>query len=54
MRTSAIFDAKNYEFFKIYDLSARTREIEPVRTFCGQGESIFCDFVRTSFMEGSL
>jgi len=30
--------------------------VEPVRTFCGQEErgSIFCDFVRTSFMDGPL
>jgi len=28
--------------------------VEPVRTFCGQGGSIFRDFVRTSFMDGPL
>jgi len=37
MWTSALFSAKNIGFFKIYGVSARTRGIEPVRTFCGQG-----------------
>jgi len=33
------FGAKTLGFFEIYDVSARTRgeEVEPVRTFCGQG-----------------
>jgi len=35
MRTSALFGAKNFEFFEIYDVSARTRRVEPVRTFFG-------------------
>jgi len=55
MRTSALFGAKNFGFFEINGVSARTRDegsFEPVRTFCGQGEgSIFHDFVRTSFMD---
>jgi len=40
MRTSAIFDAKNVGFFEIDGVSAWTRErgVEPVGTFCGQGE----------------
>jgi len=42
MRTSALFGAKNFGFFKLYDVSARTRE------------SIFRDFVRTSFIDGPL
>jgi len=41
MRTSAVFGAKNFGFFGIYDVSARTRR-----------GSIFCDFVQTSFMDG--
>jgi len=53
MRTSALFGAKNFGFFEIYGVSSRIREVEPVRTFCGQGRrgSIFCDFVRMSFMD---
>jgi len=58
MRTSALFEAKNFGFFEIYGVSARTRgeEVEPVRTFFGQEGrvSIFRDFVRTSFMDGPL
>jgi len=59
MRTSALFGAKIFKFFKIYDVSARIRggeerKVEPVWTFCvqeGRG-SIFRDIVRTSFMNG--
>jgi len=36
MRTSALFVAKNFGFFEIYGVSARTREVEPVRAFFGQ------------------
>jgi len=36
MRTSSLFDAKNFGIFEIYGVSARTRRVEPVRTFCGQ------------------
>jgi len=37
MRTSALFGAKNFEFFEIYNVSARTRweGVEPLRLFCG-------------------
>jgi len=47
MRTSALFDVINIEFFEIYGVSAVTRRegVEPVRTR-GEG-SIFRDFVRT-------
>jgi len=40
---------KNLEFFEIYGVSATTRVVK-----CGQKGrgSIFCDFVRTSFMDG--
>jgi len=37
MRTSTLFGTKNFEFFEIYGVSARTRGVKPVRTFCGQG-----------------
>jgi len=39
MRVSALFDAKNLGFLKIYGMSVRTKgkEVEPVRTFFGQG-----------------
>jgi len=49
MRTSALFGAKNFGFFKIYGVSARTggKGVEPVRTREGP---IFRDFVRTSFI----
>jgi len=40
MRTSALFDAKNFGFFEIYDVSVRTRGVEPLRTVCGQGEGL--------------
>jgi len=55
MWTSALlFGAKIIGFFEIYGVPTRTRRVEPVRTFCGQGGkgSILRDFVRTSFMEG--
>jgi len=53
MLTCALFDAKNIGFVEIYGVSTRTGEgIKPVRT-TGRG-SIFRDFVRTSFMDGSL
>jgi len=38
IRTSALFDAKKFGFFEIYGESARTRRVEPLRTFGGQGE----------------
>jgi len=37
MGTTVLFDAKNFKFFKIYGVSARTRgmeRVEPVRIFC--------------------
>jgi len=68
MRTFALFGAKNFRFFEINGVSARTRggRVEPVRTFYGEGGgevasadkrgggTIFRDFVRTSFMDGPL
>jgi len=44
MRTSALFGAKNFEFFEIYGVSERTRgggRVERVWTFCGQGGQFF-------------
>jgi len=39
MRKSALFDdAKSLDFSEIYCVSARTRGVEPVQAFCGQGE----------------
>jgi len=32
----------------------RGGEVESMRTFCGHGGSIFCNFVRTSFIDGLL
>jgi len=58
MRMSALFGAKNSDFLKfiVCPLEQVGRSVEPVRTFCGQGgrRSIFRDFVRTSFMDGSI
>jgi len=52
MQASALFGAK---YFEIYGEFARTRGVEPVRTFCGQREgSIFRDFVWKSFTYGPL
>jgi len=42
--TSAVFGAKNFEFFDIYSVSRTDKG--------GKEESIFRDFVRTSFMDG--
>jgi len=56
MRTSALFGAKNFGFFEIYGVSARTRggglaSADILRT----GERvIFRDFLRASFMNGPL
>jgi len=41
MRTSVLFGAKIFRFFEIYGVSARTRGVEPMWTFCEQGGSIF-------------
>jgi len=48
LQTSALFGVKNSGFFEIYDVSSRTRGVEPVRTFFGQGAgvnifAILCD-----------
>jgi len=52
---SALFDTKIFGFFKIHGVYARIREVKSVRTFCAMGEgSIFRNFVRTSFMDGSF
>jgi len=56
MRTSALFGAKNFRFFKIYGVSVRTkRELSQCGHFAdkGEGGSIFRDFLRTSFMDAS-
>jgi len=53
--TCRLFDAKKIGFFKIYVVFARTKEVEPVRSFSGEGErSIFRDFVLTSIMADPL
>jgi len=38
MRTSALFGAKNFEFFVIYDASARSRGVSQY----GQEGKVFC------------
>jgi len=53
VRTSALFGAKSFEFFKIMVCPHGQdggRGVKPLRTR-GRG-SIFCDFVWTSFMFG--
>jgi len=37
MWTSALFGAKSIRFFEFYGVSARTKGVEPERTFFGQG-----------------
>jgi len=53
MRTSALFAEKISDFsnFMVCPHELWGRGFEPMRTFYGQGWSIFCDFVRTSFMD---
>jgi len=58
MRTSGLFGARNFRFFEIYGVSARTRgkgysQCEHLADKGGEG-SIFHDFVRTSFINGPL
>jgi len=53
MLTSALFGSKNLGFFEIYSVSVRTRkegDFEAVWT--RRRSQFFCDFVRTSFMDG--
>jgi len=58
MRTSELFGAKTFGFLEIYGMSARSREEElnQCRHFSNKtrGRVIFRNFVRTSFMDGSL
>jgi len=43
MQMSSFFVAKNFGFFEIYDVSARTKRVKLVRIFSdeGRGESVF-------------
>jgi len=43
MRISAFFGVGKIGFFEIYGVSARTRRVESVWTFCGQGELSQCE-----------
>jgi len=57
MWTSSLYGERIIGFFKIFLHGQGERGIEPVRTFFGQGgkgESIFRDFVWTSFKDGPL
>jgi len=51
MWTSALFSTKNFGFFEIYGVSARTRGrvVEPVRRFFGQGGVNFSRFCADFF-----
>jgi len=51
MRTSAIFGAKYFELFEIYDESARTREMAQCGHFSDKKGAIFHCFVRMCFMD---
>jgi len=44
MQMSALFEAKNFGFFKIYGVSVWTRRVEPVRTTGKKGQffAILC------------
>jgi len=58
MWTSALFGTKNFGFFEIYGVSPRTGRgggLSQFGHFADKrgGESIFRDFVRTSFMDAS-
>jgi len=48
----------DFSKFMVRPYGQSGRVAETVRTFCGQlmgeGESIFCDFVRMSFINGPL
>jgi len=52
MRTPALFGVKNFGFFEISGVSARIRWGKGLSQF--PRESIFRDFMRTSFMDGLL
>jgi len=47
------FGAKNFGFFKI-NVVRTGKRFEPMQTYFGQGGSIFFDFVRTFFIDGSF
>jgi len=50
MRTSAfLVQKKKLGFSEIYGVSARTREVKPVRTFCEQGGVNFFRFCADVF-----
>jgi len=54
---SALFRAKTFGFFEIFDVSVRTRGkgVEPVRTFCQQGGGVnFSRFCADDFYGRSL
>jgi len=52
MRMSALFDAKNCGFFKIYDVSARTREGLSRFGHWGKGSQVFAILCGRPFMDG--
>jgi len=56
MRTFALFGAKDVGYFEIYDVSALTRrDWASADIFRIREEGlIFCDFLRTTFMDGPL
>jgi len=52
MRTSVLFKAKNFGFFKIYGVSARTKGWRQCRHFTGMGgDQFFAIFCADSFMD---
>jgi len=57
MRTSALFGAKTFGFFEIYDVCARTSGemgLSQCGHFADKGgrDQFFAFFLRTSFMDG--
>jgi len=56
MWTSALFDAKKLWIFRnLWFVRTRWKGLSQCRQFADKGEgSIFCNFVRTSFMDGPL
>jgi len=52
MQTFVLFSTKNFGYFKIYCASTWTRGGSANADILGQMGLIFCNLVRTSFMDG--
>jgi len=56
MQMSTLYGVKNFQSFGNLWCVRTDKGVEPVQTFCEQGEggSILCDFVQKSFMDDPL